>query len=236
MALNVPSETDQAISQMLGPATERMQTLGGAITGAGPEVAAAYKSLSSFASGLPDVGMKAAESIRALRADETLPREHRLQEGNARRAAAHTMLTKLNDGAHAAHGQLEQALTKALLPAAHRDPAQRLLNIQRVQARYGHLSGEGLVAAITKRIGADAIHDSELLSETGADLFAGKDVNEDQVNAIRLLATDHYIKRTDGSRQQIAARRAMTTMRELNIKGQLAAYHQAARLHLSKAD
>jgi hypothetical protein len=232
----VPNESELAADKMLGPATQRMAALGAALTGSGP--AAAFKAMSDFASGMPSLAAQAADSVLKLRSDETLPSGHRLIEGNAQLAAAKTMLTKLNDGAHAEHGKLEQALTTALLPAPHRDPAQRSLNIQRAQLRFGHLSGERLVAAITRRLGQDATVDSELLSETGADFFAGRDVDEDSVHAMRIQATEAYLKKppTEGSHQQLAARKAFTTLRELNIKGHIAAYQQAARLHLSKAD
>lgn len=233
MALN---ETDTAIDKFLGPAQQRMQELGGAITGAGPAAQEAYKAMNGFASSLVDVGSSTAESVTKLRMDETLPSAHRLLEGNARISTAKTLRTKLNDGAHAAHGQLEQALTSALLPAPHRDPAMRALNLQRAQLRYGHLSGEGLVAAVRKRIGLDPVHDSELLADAGGDFFAGKDVSEEEVAGLRVAAREAYLQRKDGTRTQAAARLALTKMRELNIKGQLAAFDQAARMHLAKLD
>lgn len=236
MALTVPNETDIVIDKFLGPAQQRMQELGGAITGAGPGAQEAYQSMSKFASSLVDVGSSTAESVKKLRMDETLPSAHRLLEGNARISTAKTLRTKLNDGMHSEHGKLEQALTTALLPAPHRDPAARALNLKRAELRFGHLSGEGLVSAIQKRIGIDPVHDSELLSETGSDFFAGKDVNEDQVAGLRVAAREAYLQRNDGTRTQAAARLALTKMRELNIKGQLAAFDQAARMHLSKLD
>jgi hypothetical protein len=237
MAVNVnATELDQTIDKMLGPSMSRMQALGAALNGAGAEAAAAYKAMSSFASAQPEVGKKAAESILTLRNDPTLPRDHRLLEGNERHSTATTMMKKLNDGAHAAHDQLESVLTSALLPGPHKDPAQRLLIRDGLRTRYAHLDGERLVGALVKRFGENQDHDGELLSSFGADFLAGAGVTEDEVGALRAQATAHYIGRADGSKQQQAARKALGTMRELNVKGHLAAYAQAGRLHLTKAD
>ena len=229
-------DLDGTIESMLAPAQTRMQQLGASLNGAGPEAAAAYKSLSSLASLQVDLGRQAAESIGAFRADEAVPSGHRLTEGNERLATVKTMLHKYREGANQAHGQLEAALTRALLPGPSSDPAQRLLHRDSIRTRFGHLDGEHLVAAITRRLGEDATTDGELLSSFGADLLASRDVNPDQAQAIRVQATEAYLKRGDGSRQQAAARKALTTMRELNTVGHLAAFAQAAQLHLSKLD
>ncbi len=236
MALNVPNETDRTIETMLRPAQAKMQELGAAVSGAGPEAAAAYKSMSSFASGQPDVARQAAESILTLRADETLPHPHRLLEGNARHAAAKTLLEKLNTGAHAAHSQLESALTTALLPAPHRDPAQRLLVRDEIRTRYSRLDGQALVGAVTKSLGTNELHDAEILGPFGSALLESAGAAPAQLSALRVAAAEKYLTSTTGSRQQVSARKAISTLRDLNIKGQLAAFQQAARMTLSKVD
>ena len=235
MSVNV-TENDAVISKMLGPAQQRMQQLGQALVGAGDEPQKAYKALTSYASGMPEVAKQAADSILTLRANSALPREHRLAESSARRTAATVMLRKLNDAAHAEHGNLAEALATAILPAPDRDPAQRGVNLKRIELRYGHLSGEHLVDAVRKRLGQDPVHDGELLSPAGSDFFAGRDVNEDQVTGLRAAATEAYLKTNTGTKQQTAARAGLTALRALNVKGHIAAYQQAAVMHLSKAD
>jgi hypothetical protein len=74
------------------------------------------------------------------------------------------------------------------------------------------------------------------MSSYGADFLEGAGLNPDQVHGLRVQATDAYLKRTDGSRQQQAARNALAVYRAANIPGVIAAHREAGRLHLNKAD
>jgi hypothetical protein len=231
MAINV-NEQDATIEKMLAPQLQRLSNLGLAINGAGPEVADAYRSLSSTASAMVDVGKSAAGKITGLRADQSVPRDFRLQQENETRDAARIALTKFNEAATTGADQLERSLISAMLPAPSRDSGTRLLVRDTIRTRHGHLDGPGRINAASRDLGKNLEIDAELLSADFGAAFLG----DEEAASLRERAVVHYMGRLDGTRQQIAARKGLSTFRSENIRGALSGFREAGKMHLSKVD
>lgn len=149
-------------------------------------------------------------------------------------ASTHAVLQKFNDLAHQQASALETALVNGLLPRPATDASTRLLIRDGLRTRYRKITDpDRLLQTITNRIGADAGHDAELLSSSfGADFLEGAGLNPDQVHGLRAQATEVFLKRTDGSRQQQANRHGLTVFRASNIAGAIAGYRTAGTLRL----
>jgi hypothetical protein len=239
MSVNT-TDLDQGIARMLPPAQEAMTRLSSALNGVGPEAAQHMKELSSFARAMVSEGEKGAADILAARADETIPRDERQllrRRVDATRDTAKALMSSYSDRANKKAADLENAIVNTLLPAPSKDPATRLLIQNSLTTRYRHITAPDLLLQrITQRLGADQGHDAELMSTYGSDFLEGAGLNPDQVHGLRVQATDAYLKRTDGTRQQQAARNALAVYRAANIPGAIAAHREAGRLHLNKAD
>lgn len=239
MSINT-TDLDQGIARMLPPAQEAMTRLGSALNGVGPEAATHYKELSSFTRAMVSEGEKAAADILAAKADESIPRDERhllRRRVDGTRDTAKALMTSYGDRANKKAADLENVIVNTLLPAPSKDPATRLLIQNSLTTRYRHITApDVLLQRITQRLGADQGHDAELLSSYGADFLEGAGLNPDQVHGLRAQATETYLKRTDGSRTQIAARNALAVYRAANIPGVIAAHRESGRLHLSRAD
>src|SRR5205807_10159747 len=94
-------DLDQTVDQMLAPSAGHLAELERALVGTGGEAREAYLKLSKAAGSLPGIGKSVADEVARLRADDSLPRDHRYRLAEEKRAAADIVVRKLNEGAQA---------------------------------------------------------------------------------------------------------------------------------------
>ncbi len=225
-------DLETTVETMLAPSQQHLVALGPALKGAGEDASTAYRDLVKTTSNLAGIGRSVAAEVHRLRADTSLPQDHRYREATEKLGAARIIITKLNQGANDAATRLEEALRDGVLPKAHRDPQQRALVRDELRTRYQSLRSVELTQAVIASLGSDPARDAELLSSFGESLMAGADAG-DTFPAVRAEAVAKYLQRSDGTDRQVAARRALQEFSGRNIRGRISAFHQASRMFLA---
>lgn len=219
--------SDELIAGMTGESTQRLAAFGGLLRGVGAEVLAEYNDFVKTLHALPGVGQATASRVAALRADDSLPLDHRRRLEHETRDAAEIVLRKTPAAAHQAIPRLRSMLEDGLLPKPAKDPTSRLLVRQELQSALGAQQGTSL-EKVRKVIGQNASWDGELLSD-----FGGAMLGED-LKTVRAVAVGKWMSRTDGSEKQVSARRVLAAWDQANLPGAVAAYSAAARAHLTR--
>jgi len=191
--------------------------------------------LQSATSAMVTDGRSAADKITKLRADTTLPRDHRFDAAVKLQDTTKTLIAKYHEGAQAAAGRLEGALVNGLLPRPVADSGQRMLARDEIRTLIGNRSGTAMVGAVMGHLGKNPSHDAELLSGFGESLFAGHGAS-DSFGAVKAKAVQTWLARADGTERQQANRKALKAFGASNVAARVVAYRQAGLMLLGQHD
>ncbi len=75
---------DESIAGMTGPSSQHLGAFGESLKGTGADSWAAYRSLTEQAVALPGIGKSTVDEVARLRADHSLPRDHRYALADAK--------------------------------------------------------------------------------------------------------------------------------------------------------
>jgi len=222
---------DELIAGMTGESSQRLAAFGGLLRGVGAEVVAEFNDFSKTLAALPGVGQSAASRIAALRADDSLPLDHRRRLEHETRDGVELVLRKTPAAAHQAIPRIRSMLEDGLLPnAARTDAGIRSLRRQEVQAAMAVQSSGTPLERARRLVGQNAAWDAELLSDYGRAIVG----NDHPV--LRAEAVGRWKVRTDGTEKQLASRKALAGLEKANLEGAVTAHLQAARAHLTRDD
>jgi hypothetical protein len=225
------ASNDELIAGMTTESGQRLAAFGGLLRGVGADVVAEYHNFVKTLEALPGIGQSTASRIATLRADDSLPLEHRRRLEHETRDATDIVLRKTPAAAHQSIPKIRSMLEDGLLPSSARvEPGVRTLRRQELQvAMNAQPSGTPLDRA-RRVIGTNPHWDSELLSDYGRALVG------DDWKALRAEAVGRWKARLDGTEKQLNSRKALVGLEDANLPGAVAAHVQAARAHLTRDD
>jgi hypothetical protein len=223
---------DELVSGMTVKASANLGAVEATLRGVGGPAQEAFQQLSGALTVIPGLGSSAVDYAAKLRADTSLPQEHRTRQADEELGFQREVIDKHRDAAVAAAAKLEGELQRGLLPQPLGND-QRLLVRDEIRNILGGRTGQALAKAALEYVGTNPSHDAELLSDWGRSLYRGAGVEKDYTT-LQAQAIDRYLKRQDGSSRQVASRQALLAFRQANVPGVIAAYHHAGLMHLDR--
>jgi hypothetical protein len=226
---------EEMIEGMFTPSEEHMAAFGASLKGVGANPQSYFKTLQFATAAMVADGRSVSDEVARLRADSSLPRDHRFKEAETLQETTLAMLKRYNAAGQGAAKALRAELEHGVLPKPSDDVGHRQLARQEIQAALGGKSGQALAGAAIELIGKNPSWDAELVRDYGNALFQGHGV-EASLPALRAQAVAKYAARADGSDKQKASRAALAEMKNRNIEGRVAAYFQAGQAFLRRND
>ena len=115
------------VGDMTGPSNREFEVFASTLRGVGAEALTEWKAVQSATSAMVTDGRSAADKIAKLRADTTLPRDHRFDGGSETAGHNQGADWEIPRGRHGSRRSLEGELAKGLLPKPGADSGQRML-------------------------------------------------------------------------------------------------------------
>jgi hypothetical protein len=234
----MPEKTvDEHAVDMVGPSSERLGALEQAMAGRGvsDEARKAFRSLNEVTMAMPGIGSQAADTMQALRVDNSKPLDYRREQEAETRGVALSTLKAHHAVGMKNVGVIEAELVRGLLPRPAADTGQRSLTQNELRMVVGEAKGQELVHKLVGLVGQRPELDAEILSSFGESMLKGQGV-EDQIKNVKDAAVAKWLSRTDGTERQLANRKALAAFKTANAVGAVTAYHRAAHLHLTRDD
>jgi hypothetical protein len=224
---------EELIAGMTAPFEPRLAELEKVTKGVGGGALRALQDMLETTSVMPGFGATGADHAAKLRADTSLPQDHRTKAADGTVEYHKELIGKHYEAAVAAAARDEAELTTGLLPKVVKDEQRGLVRGE-IDRIFAGKSGQALATAVLEYVGkASPAHTAELLGEYGQALFRGAGV-ADRHKTLKAAAVAAYLKRTDGTDRQIASRAALQAFKAANVPGALVAYRHAGLLHLNR--
>lgn len=225
----IASDVDQAMAT----AQESLQAIDQALVGAGQEAHAAWRAISRNASALPAIADTVRAQITAIAADEALALDYRRRMINELNSAATTALLDEHERLQkSALPQFEALLGELSLPAPSKDTGTRSLVRQAVSNLVQGVTGNAFVGKAMDALGQNPAWDAELLSDDwGRALFVAAGATKEWAN-FRKAAIGKLLGSPHGTPRELANRKALSTLYQRKVRGQVAGLYQLSKLRL----